>query len=102
MVTSLYERRKLHKMLKAYSEHVDGRMSRDEWEKFPQDVWIDWTGNSEYPFLVYDNSSGMCFVEEFKSFDGAILFASCPGLSCEDSSEWDYAGSLSNKELFDF
>ena len=102
IVTSLYERNALRKMLNAHGDYVIGKISRDDWEKYPREIWIDWSGNSECPFVVYDNSSGMCFVEEFKSIDGAILFASCPGLSCEDSSQWDYAGSLNNKEMFDF
>ena len=94
LITTASERRQVERMVDAYDEYVRGNISRDQWNEFPRETWLDCSGASEYPFVVYDNQEGMCFVEGFKSMDGAILYASGIKLTCEDSSEWDNKGAL--------
>ena len=94
LITTTNERRKVERMVDAYGEYVRGNISRDQWDEFPRETWLDCVGASEYPFVVYDNQEGMCFVEGFKSIDGAVLYASGAKLTCEDASEWDNKGTL--------
>ena len=99
LVTTGSERDEIVRMVDAYCEYRAGRISRNQWDEFPREIWLDCIGMSERPFIVYDNQDGLCFVEEFKSMAGAILYASGAKLTCEDSLEWDNEGSLGRCDL---
>ena len=43
---------------------------------------------------MVDNTQGDCFVEEFDTLDGAMLYAAGIYLTSENQSNWDYMGAL--------
>lgn len=99
LVTTASERHEIERMVDAYGEYMTGRISRDQWNAFPREIWLDCIGMSERPFIVYDNEDGLCFIEEFRSMAGAILYASGAKLTCEHSAEWDNEKSLGRCDL---
>ena len=99
LVTTASERDEIARMVDAYYEYKAGWISQCRWDEFPREIWLDCIGMSERPFVVYDNQDGLCFVEEFKSLAGAILYASGAKLTCENSAEWDNEKSLGRYDL---
>ena len=99
LVTSQYERQQLSKMLDSYGDYVAGRLSRAEWDTYPKETWLDCTGKTKQPFIVYDNHDGQCYVEAFASLDGAVLYASGVHLTDESAKEWDFEGSVRTEDL---
>ena len=98
IVTTSEERKEYEKCVNARCEYVSNNITREEWEKFPKKVWVDVVdggrGVNCPAFLVVDNSDGQCFVEEFETLDGAMLYASGIKLTTENQEDWDYMGAL--------
>lgn len=72
-----WERQEYRKVVEAYGVFSCGKMSKREYDKLPRKEWIDIVGNDNGSrrFLVVDNRTGDCWVEEFDTLDGAVLYA---------------------------
>ena len=95
LVTEKWEREEYKKAIDAY---WDKNISSEEKDKIPKKVWVDLVddvrGVKCHPFLVVDNTQGQCFVEEFETLDGAMLYAGGIKLVPDNQSDWDYMGAL--------
>ena len=95
LVTNKWEREEYKKAINAY---CDEDISSEEKDKIPKKVWVDLVedghGGKRSTFVVVDNTQGDCFVEEFDTLDGAMLYAAGIYLTSENQSNWDYMGAL--------
>lgn len=76
----------------AIEDYASGR--RDQ---IPRKVWVDYIEDRDSlvgTFVVVDNSTGDCWVEEFESLDGAVLYATQVRSIPEKDTEWDYPGAV--------
>ena len=95
-VTDDRERREYRKVIDAYSSFASGNMSKEEYGKLPRKEWIDVVLRNDglqRSFLVVDNRTGDCWVEEFDTLDGAILYATDVVLTPDGSEDFDYEGA---------
>lgn len=95
LVTNKQEREEYKKAIDTYCNE---KVSSDEKDKLPKKVWVDLVNDGRGvkgpPFVVVDNTQGNCFIEEFETLDGAILYAAGIYLTPENQSDWDYMGAL--------
>ena len=97
IVTTEEEREEYNKTLDARCDFVSNKITREQWEGSPKKVWVDLVnpdGRTSSPFIVVDNQDGNCWVEEFETLDGALLYATNCKLTPEDQEDWDYMGAL--------
>lgn len=95
-VTNDRERREYRRVIDAYSSFASGKMSKEEYGKLPRNEWIDVVLRNDglqRSFLVVDNRTGDCWVEEFDTLDGAILYATDVVLTPDGSEDFDYEGA---------
>lgn len=97
IVTQEWERDEYRKVVDAYGQVSCGSMTNEEYDKLPRKVWVDLVnpgGRTSSPFVVVDNRDGNCWVEEFKTLDGALLYATDCKITAEGQGDWDYMGAL--------
>lgn len=97
IVTTERERDEYLKVIDAYGQVSCGSMTNEEYDKLPRKVWVDLVnpdGRTSSPFIVVDNQDGNCWVEEFETLDGALLYATNTKLTTEGQEDWDYMGAL--------
>lgn len=92
------DREEMYRVLDAHADMLNGDLSKEEWnnaDKYPRKQWLDFCEyNNDLPFIVVDNREGECFVEEFATLDGAILYICDCHITCEYQDEWDYMGAV--------
>jgi hypothetical protein len=95
IVTTEEEREEYKKTLDARCAFISNKITREQWENFPKKVWVDLVNQyGSTLFIVVDNQDSNCFVEEFQTLDGALLYATDCKLTTEDQEDWDYMGAL--------
>ena len=97
IVTTEEEREEYKKTIDARCAFVSNEITREQWNSFPKKVWVDLAhpfGITSPSFLVVDNRDSNCWVEEFKTLDGALLYATDSKLTTEGQGDWDYMGAL--------
>jgi hypothetical protein len=95
IVTNEFEREECKKTVDARCAFVSNEITREQWEGFPKKVWVDLESpDGPSPFVVVDNRDCNCWVEAFKTLDGALLYATDCKLTAEDQEDWDYMGAL--------
>lgn len=108
IIDNLSDKAEMDKVLDAYYMYTDGELSGEEWhnsDKYPRKQWLNFDGSREAaragePFVVVDNRSGDCFVETFKTLDGALLYLCDVHMTTERQEEWDRAGAVSGNGGF--
>ena len=97
IVTTEGEREEYKKIVDARCAFVSNEITREQWESFPKKVWVDLVhpfGSTSSSFIVVDNRDGNCWVEEFNTLDGALLYATDCKITAEGKEDWDYMGAL--------
>ena len=93
----------VNRVMDGHAALANGEISRADWNDqsvYPRDVFLfisDLCGDESAPFVVVDNRGGECFVEQFATLDGAILYACDVYMTCELQDSWDYAGSVKDR-----
>lgn len=105
MVNEDWEREEVKRVLDGHAAMVNTEMPADDWRdehEYPRKVWIFMEpteslvcGNMN--FVVVDNREGECYVEDFETLDGAMLYACDVHLTCEDQESWDYPGAVKDR-----
>lgn len=103
IVDSQSDKDEMDRVLDAYYKHVEGKLSDEEWydsNKYPRKQWLIFDGSNGgmrtgESFVVVDNRSGDCFVETFKTLDGAMLYLCDVHTTPEGQEDWDVAGAVS-------
>ena len=78
IVTTEGEREEYKKTVDARCAFASNEITREQWESFPQKVWVDLVnpeGRQSPTFLVVDNQGGNCWVKELETLDGAMMWA---------------------------
>ena len=97
------ERAVLSRVLNGYSDLVSDRITADEWRdeaRYPREVWVEFSESNaggRMPFIVVDNRDGNCYVEDFATLDGAMLYACDCHMTCELQDGWDYMGAVKDR-----
>ena len=95
IVDNEIDRQEMRKVMDAYADMSDGKLSKEEFDKLPRKQWLDFDEDEKaLPFTVVDNREGECFVEGFATLDGAILYICDCHMTCENQNEWDYYGAV--------
>lgn len=91
----------VNRVMNGHASMISGDIGRKEWEdeaRYPRKTWIYIDKNlGALPFVVVDNREGECFVEEFGSLDGAMLYACDVYLTGEYQESWDYPGAVRDR-----
>lgn len=91
------------RVLNGHDDMINGDISSDEWRndevRYPRKVWLYMieNDNERMPFVVVDNRVGECFVEQFATLDGAMMYACDIYLTGENQDSWDYPGSVKDR-----
>lgn len=98
VVTEAYEMDVVNRVMDGHAALSRGDIDEKEWgdtSSYPRETWIYFDKDEhEMPFVVVDNREGECFVEQFKSLDGAMLYACDVYLTGEHQETWDYPGAV--------
>lgn len=102
IVDNPLDKAEANRTLDAHLEYICGNISREEWGKFPRKQWLIFDGTSPCnEFCVVDNRAGECFIETFRTLDGAMLYLCDCHMSTSYQSEWDYCGAVMDHGGFD-
>lgn len=102
------DKAEMDKVLDAHYMYIAGKLSCEEWydsDRYPRKQWLHFDGSEEAArageqFVVVDNRDGDCFVEAFKTLDGALLYLCDVHMTTEGQDEWDRVGAVSGNGGF--
>jgi len=103
IVTDEFEMSLVKRVMDGRAALANGEIWMSEWNDqsvYPRDVFLfisDLRGDEGAPFVVVDNREGECFVEQFSTLDGAILYACEVYPACENQKDWDYMGAVKDR-----
>lgn len=104
IVDNEFDREEMNRVMDGYSAKIDGECPDwDDVNKYPRKQWLwfsDVKGDERAPFVVVDNRDGECFVEQFATLDGAMLYICDCHTTCEDQEGWDYFGAVNDRGGF--
>lgn len=105
IVDNEFDRKEMKRVMDGHAAKIDGECPDwDDRNKYPRKQWLwfsDIKGGEHAPFVVVDNRDGECFVEQFATPDGAMLYICDCHLTCEDQKNWDYFGAVKDRKGFD-
>jgi len=96
-----YDRAIVNQVINAHAAYIDGECP--DWhdtKKYPRRQWLffsDIQGDKGTPFVVVDNRTGDCWVEQFATLDGALLYVMDVYTTCERQGDWDYFGAVKDR-----
>lgn len=101
IVNDDYNQEIVNRVMDAHDAYIDGECPdwNDE-EKYPRKQWLffsDLPGDELAPFVVVDNRSGDCWVEQFSTLDGALLYVTDVYTTCEHQIDWDYHDAIKDR-----
>ena len=101
IVDNDYEQAVVDRVMDAHAAYIDGECP--DWhdaEKYPRRQWLFFSGtrgDEAMPYVVVDNRSGDCWVEQFATLDGALMYVTDVHLTCEHQNDWDYPGAMKDR-----
>lgn len=99
------DKKEMDRVMDGHAAKIDGECPDwDDVNKYPRKQWLwfsDMKGDERAPFVVVDNREGECFVEQFATLDGAMLYICDCYMTCEHQYDWDYTGSVKDRGGFD-
>lgn len=102
IVTNELEMAEVNRVLDGHAALLSDKITRKEWEDavvYPRETWMYMIENDDerMPFVVVDNREGECFMEQFATLDGAMMYACDVYLTGEHQESWDYPGSVKDR-----
>ena len=105
VVDNDYDRAVMHRVMNGHAAMLDGECPDwDDTVKYPRRQWLwfsDVRDDEATPFVVVDNRDGQCFIEDFATLDGALLYLCDCHMTCEHQDDWDYMGAVKDRGGFD-